>query len=154
MPTEAARRVLVVANRTGSTPALLAEIERRAGSGARFALLIPPEAARHGADWSVEEARRLVERAAGTTVEVVDGGTDAALTVHRLVDEQECDEIILSTVHHHLERWRHHDLAHRIGHLGVPVTVIPPEPERWGPVDGFPEEWVPAETPGGLGLGG
>jgi hypothetical protein len=55
-------------------------------------------------------------------------------------------------VHHHLERWRRHDLARRIGHLGVLVTVIPPEPERWGPIDGFPPEWVPAESPGALGL--
>jgi hypothetical protein len=60
MPTEAPRRVLVVANRTGST------------------------------------------------VEVIDGGADAALTA--------------------------------------------PEPERWGPIDGFPPEWVPAESPGALGL--
>jgi hypothetical protein len=152
MPTETPRRVLIVANRTPSTPALLAEVERRTGSGAHFALLIPPEAATHGTDWSVDEARRLVEQAAGTTVELIDGGADAALTAHRLVDQSECDEIILSTVHHHLERWRHHDLAHRIQHLGVPVTVIPPDPQRWGPIEGFPPEWVHTETPGGLGL--
>jgi hypothetical protein len=33
--------------------------------------------------------------------------------------------------------------------------VIPPEPHKWGPIEGFPPDWVPhAASPGGIaGLG-
>src|SRR4051794_30555245 len=44
-------RVLVVANLTASTPALLEEVQRRAGFGARFALMIPPPD-HNASDWS------------------------------------------------------------------------------------------------------
>ena len=40
-------RVLVVANRTASMPALLAEVEGRARAGASITVLIPPEKSRH-----------------------------------------------------------------------------------------------------------
>lgn len=132
--------ILVVANRTSSTPALLAEVKRRASS-CRFGLMVPPEA--HD-DWSVADAARLVGRAARAEVAVVDPGPDAAATVHELVDRGEYQEIILSTVPAHHARWHHHKLPDRIQRLGVPVTVIPPELERWGPVEGFPPEWTPS----------
>jgi hypothetical protein len=40
--------VLIVANRTASTPVMLAEVKRRAGTS-RFGLMVPPEAEH---DWS------------------------------------------------------------------------------------------------------
>jgi predicted TIM-barrel fold metal-dependent hydrolase len=143
-------RVLVVANRTASTPALMAEVERRAGTGARFGLLIPPEGGHHAPDWTREDAVRLLERAAGGPVESVDAGTDAVDTIHRAVADQSFDEILVSTVVEHHARWLHHDLPRRIEHLGVPVMVIPPEPQKWGPIDGFPTDWVPNATPGAV----
>jgi hypothetical protein len=139
MSKEIPHRVLVVANRTASTPVLLHEVERRAGD-ATFALLIPPQP---DADWTAEDARRLLERAAKGTVEVIDAGDDAALRVHQLVDAHEYDQVIVSTPHHHLDRWRHHDLPRRLRDLGVPLTVIPPEPDKWGPIEGFPPDSVP-----------
>jgi hypothetical protein len=46
--------ILIVANRTASTPLLLDEVGRRAQTGARFTLLIPPEKSAHdGEDWDV-----------------------------------------------------------------------------------------------------
>jgi hypothetical protein len=143
MSTESPRRILIVANRTASTPMMLGDVQRRAREGALFGLLIPPKPAGDPPDWSADDARDLLARAGATSVEVVDGGADAALRVHELVHAREYDEVLVSTVHHHLERWRHHDLPHRLRDLDVPLTVIPPEPDNWGPIDGFPPDSVP-----------
>jgi hypothetical protein len=150
MTDRSSSRVLVVANRTASTPALLAEVERRAKAGATFVLLIPPEGRHHESDWTREDALRLVGRAAGGPVEDVEAGADAAATIHRAVADKQCDAIILSTGTGHHARWLHHDLPNRCKDLGVPVTVIPPEPSKWGPIEGFPPEWVHAESPAGI----
>jgi hypothetical protein len=131
--------VLVVANRTASTPALLAEVHQRAAT-CRFGLLVPPVAE---SDWSADDALRLVGRAAGQEVTAVEPGPNAAATIHDLVEGGTYQEIILSTVpeHHHL--WHRHGLTDRVQHLGVRVTVIPPEMDNWGPVAGFPDDWTP-----------
>jgi hypothetical protein len=119
-------RILIVANRTASTPTLLAEVSRRAQSGAAFTLLIPPE---KGDDWSSEDALELLGRAAKQDVDHLDCGPDAFDTIHRSMDEHAFDEVILCTSPEHLTRLLHHDLRHRLEHLGVPVRVIPPEPD-------------------------
>ena len=107
----AAARILVVANRTASTPTLLHQVRESARAGAQFTLLIPPESAHHhGSDWSQEEALRLLGEAAGGEVAVLDCGDDALDTIHRAVDDGRFDEIIVNTVPEHLSRWIHHDL--------------------------------------------
>lgn len=132
--------VLIVANRTASTPALLAEVKRRAES-CRFGLMVPPDAEH---DWSLDDAVRIVHRATGAEVAEVQPGSDAAASVHDLVESGDYTEIILSTVPAHHLRWHHHRLPDRIQRLGVPVTVIPPELDHWVPVEGFPPEWTPS----------
>jgi hypothetical protein len=134
--------VLVVANRTASTPAMLAEVHRRRETS-RFGLMVPPEAQ---FDWSLDDARRLVGRAAEQEIATVEPGPNAATTIHDLVDRGDYQEIIVSTVpeHHHL--WHRHGLTDRVQTLGIPVTVIPPELNAWGPVEGFPQGWTPKEV--------
>src|SRR5512134_3385028 len=143
MSERTAPMILIVANRTSSTPALLAEVHRRAPECGGFGLMVPPEAGDDHEDWSLDDAQRLVGRAAGKPVTVVDTGPDAALTIHDLVADGDYDEIILSTTPEHHARWHHHKLPDRIQKLSVPVTVIPPELDDWKPVEGFPEEWAP-----------
>jgi hypothetical protein len=137
-PTSGAR-VLVVANRTSSTPSLLDLVAARGRHGAHFTLLIPPE--KGDEDWTPEDAVRLLERAAGDTVDVLAPGSDALDTIHRAVDDGDVDEIVVCAVEHHLSRWVHHDLPHRLEDLGVPVTVIPPEHDT--PVPGSVREGLP-----------
>jgi hypothetical protein len=148
-----ASRILIVANRTPSTPMLLDEVTRRAHEAAHFTLLVPPEkSASNGEDWSVEDATRLLERACGERIEHLDRGADALDAIHRAVDAGAFDEIILSTPPEHLSRWIHHDLRHRLEHLNLPVCVIPPEPDAQLPDHvraGLPETWsYPPPTPG------
>ena len=139
MPEASEAPVLVVANRTSSTPALLAEIHRRRES-CRYALMVPAGAE---SDWSLDDALQLVGRAAHKEVTAVDPGTDPVATIHDLLVRGEYGEVILSTrtEHHHL--WHRHGLTDRVQELGVPVTVIPPEMDGWGPVAGFPDDWTP-----------
>jgi hypothetical protein len=145
-------RILIVANRTASTPLLLDEVTRRAGEGAQFTLLIPPEKhAQDGDDWSSDVAVSLLTRAAGRPVEHLDCGPDAFAVIHGAVDDGTCDEIILSVPPAHLTRWFHHDLRHRLQHLALPVRVIPPEADA-PPPDDLPDGWTyPPPTPGVAG---
>jgi hypothetical protein len=152
-------RILVVANRTDSTPTLLKEVADSARSGARFTLLIPPEKSHNGGDWLPDDAQRLVGGAAGGSVEMLDPGADAVDTIHAAVDRGDFDEIIVCTPPEHLSRWLHHDLVHRIEHLGLPVRVIPHENDAPMPSDvrqKIPDGWTRVETPGagGAGTGG
>lgn len=124
-------RVLVVANRTAATPELLEEIGRRARAGpCEFLLLIPSVGERRDLDWTLEDALRLLKRAAHAPVEGMAAEPDALAATERAVDEREIDEIIVSTVPTHLAHWLRRDLAERVEDLGLPVTVIAPEQER------------------------
>jgi hypothetical protein len=117
-------RILVIANRTPSTPTMLHTVTERARAGATFTLLIPPDHGEHE-DWSQEVALNLMRRAADGDVASLDSGDDPLDTVHRAVSDGEFDELIVCTAPGHLARWVHHDLPHRLEHLGLPVAVIP-----------------------------
>jgi hypothetical protein len=141
------RRLLVVANRTESTPQLLKEVEDRARAGGQIALMVPPERHPDAPDWTPEAALRLVGRAAGDRpVSLVDCGEDAAATIRTLVERGEYDEILLCTPREHHEHWHRHTLPKRIQELGIPVTVIPPDPSGWSYAHGFPSDWIRPEV--------
>ena len=103
----ASRSVLVVANRTAATPDLLAAVRRYADEQpTAFTLLIPDA---DDADWMLESALPLLERAARGPVAGLEGDT-----VGRY------DRVIAST----RPRWLRRDLPRRIEALGLPVEVI------------------------------
>jgi alkanesulfonate monooxygenase SsuD/methylene tetrahydromethanopterin reductase-like flavin-dependent oxidoreductase (luciferase family) len=141
------RRLLVVANRTESAARLLEEVEQRAHDGCDFTLMVPPERHPDAPDWTPEIALELVQRAAkGRPVALVDCGGDAAATIGELVEQGTCDEILLSTPPEHHPHWHRHNLPKRIQTLGVPVSVIPPDPTGWSYSHGFPDDWVRIEA--------
>ena len=135
--------VLVVANRTAATPALLDAVRARSEeSPARFHLVVPdPEHdhLRHPHDHSAGDkvlalALPLIREAAG-------GHADGSVSIRHdpmdAIEETlragEFDEIILSTLPPHVSRWLHLDLPSRVAHLGLPLTtVIAGERERSG----------------------
>jgi hypothetical protein len=109
-------------------------------------LTVPPERHPDAPDWTPEEGLELVRRAAaGRQVELVDCGGDAAATIGDLVEQGTCDEIVLSTPPEHHTHWHRHGLPKQIQALGVPVTVIPPDPSGWSYSHGFPDDWVRPE---------
>ena len=140
-------RVLVVANRTESTPQLLSEIERRAHEGGTFLLLVPPERHPDAPDWTTDQALELVGRAAhGRPVELVDCGPDAAATIGQLASDGACEEILVCTPAEHHPHWHRHSLPRRIQALDIRVTMIPPDASGWSMSHGFPDDWVRVET--------
>ena len=120
--------VLIVANRTAATPALLAEVRRRASDGScRFTLLVPrpfwdPDTEESAI--TLELAIPLLEEAAGSRVEGLVGAEDPFLAVSAALDAEPYDEIIISTLPARVSRWLHLDLPTRVGRLGLPVTVV------------------------------
>ena len=129
--------VLVVANRTAATPALLEAVSSRAAEGpSRFTLLVPavarglhravdPEDQGGGeAEAALEMAIPLLEDAAGGAVEGIVGAPEPLAAIEDAVNAGDFQEIIISTLPTHVSRWLHLDLPRKAAGLGLPVTTV------------------------------
>ena len=120
-------RVLIVANRTASTPHLIEAVGRRAkASPCEFALLIPDVTNRKTADWTLETAQRSLRPVARGNVEGIVGGSDPFESIKEAVRDGNFDEIIISTLSKKTSKWLRRDLIRRVETLGLPVTAIHP----------------------------
>jgi hypothetical protein len=134
---EGPARVLVVANRTAATPALLSAVRERAQRGpALFTLLVPATA--HGmhqlvdpedqdrseADATIELALPLLEEAAGAPVEPMIGVHEPLAAIQDAINLHGFDELIISTLPKRVSRWLRLDLPHKAAGLGLPVTTV------------------------------
>lgn len=117
----------MVASRTAATHRLLDEVARRRKAGpCDFALLIPDVGDREQADWTLENALLLLQRAAGGPVEGILGGADPFMSVSDTVRGGNFDEIIVSTLSKKTSKWLRRDLVRKVEGLGLPVTTITP----------------------------
>jgi hypothetical protein len=130
-------RVLVVANRTAATPALLDAVRERVARGpCTFTLLVPnpvhgldrvmdPEDHAEDEGQSVLElALPLLEEAAGGHVEGMVGDAEPLAAIQDAINLHGADEIIISTLPTRVSRWLRLDLPHKAAGLGLPVTTV------------------------------
>jgi hypothetical protein len=130
-------RVLVVANRTAATPALLDAVRERAARGScTFTLLVPHTSAglhrlvdpedqgQSEAEATVELAVPLLEQAAGGPVESVIGDAEPLAAIQDAINLHGFDEIIISTLPTRVSRWLKLDLPSKVAGLGLPVTTV------------------------------
>ena len=130
-------RVLVVANKTAATPALLDAVRERAARGpCTFTLLVPNTA--HGlhrvvdpedqdrseAETTLELALPLLSDAAGRRVDGLIGDPEPLSAIQDAINLHGFDEIILSTLPTRVSRWLRLDLPHKVAGLGLPVTTV------------------------------
>jgi hypothetical protein len=132
-----ATRILVVANKTAATPALLEAVRERASRGpCEFTLLVPnathglhrvvdPEdQARTEAETTIELALPLLEEAAGGPVDAMIGVPEPLAAIQDAVNLHGFDEIIISTLPTRVSKWLRLDLPHKVAGLGLPVTTV------------------------------
>jgi hypothetical protein len=130
-------RVLVVANRTAATPALIEAVRERAARGpCAFTLLVPNTA--HGlhkvvdpedqgqseAEETLELAIPLLEKASNSLVDGMVGDPEPLAAIQDAVNLRGFDEIIVSTLPKRFSRWLKLDLPHKAAGLGLPVTTV------------------------------
>lgn len=133
-------RVLIVANRTAPTPALLEAVRDRASAGdASFHLVVPatphglhrvvdPEVA--GLDEARENLRLALprlSRAAGAPVTGAIGDANPLSAIEDAMNLEGYDEIIISTLGRRFSRWLRLDVVSKARCLGVPVTHVRPD---------------------------
>jgi hypothetical protein len=140
-------RVLVVANRTAATPALLDAVRERAARGpCSFTLLVPHTAkglhrlvdpedqGQSEAEAVLDLALPLLEDAAGGRVEGLVGDPEPLAAIQDAVNIHGFDEIILSTLPKRVSRWLRLDLPHKVAGLGLPVTTVTAQGRETAPV--------------------
>jgi hypothetical protein len=130
-------RVLIVANRTAATPALIEAVRERASRGScSFTLLVPNSA--HGlhrvvdpedqeeteAEQTLDMAIPLLEQAANSPVEGMVGDAEPLAAIQDAVNLRGFDEIIISTLPKRFSRWLRLDLPHKAAGLGLPITTV------------------------------
>ena len=148
-------RVLIVANRTASTPRLIEAVRLRAEAGpCEFALLIPDASDRKAADWTLDTALRLLRPAAGRRVEGLVSSGDPFDSVKQAVSEGDFDEIIVSTLPRRTSKWLRRDLIRRVEGLGLPVTAVVPKGARMSAEDQLLLAGAAGANVGDVGLGG
>ena len=134
---ESVARVLVVANKTAATPALLDAVrERAAKGGCEFTLLVPNTT--HGlhkvvdpedqseteAETTIELALPLLEEAAGAPVEPMIGCPEPLAAIQDAINLHGFDELIISTLPTRVSKWLRLDLPSKAAGLGLPVTTV------------------------------
>jgi hypothetical protein len=130
-------RVLVVANKTAATPALLDAVRERASRGpCEFTLLVPntthglhkvvdPEdQSQSEAEATIELALPLLEDAAGGPVDAMIGVPEPLAAIQDAVNLHGFDELIISTLPSRVSKWLKLDLPHKAAGLGLPVTTV------------------------------
>ena len=130
-------RVLVVANKTAATPALLEAVRERAARGsAHFTLLIPNTArglhalvdpedqSQSEAEQTLELALPLLESAAGAPVEGMIGVPEPLAAIQDAINLRGFDELIISTLPQRVSKWLKLDLPSKAAGLGLPVTTV------------------------------
>jgi len=132
-------RVLVVANRTAATPALLQCVRERAERGPSTFTLLVPNSSRGleriadpedhpdtDAKATLELALPLLEEVAGGPVTGMVGAPDPLTAIEDAVNLHGFDEVILSTLPTRVSRWLKLDLPSKLNGLGLPVTTVTP----------------------------
>ncbi|MFA6297648.1 MAG: hypothetical protein WC642_00685 [Nocardioides sp.] len=137
-------RILVVTDKADPTPGLVAAMRERAqGGDVQFRLIVlnPARAEVHllhpERHDKAAEAERVLRRALPALEDAAGGPVIGSVSVrHDPMDAVEetiyaepVDEVMLAPLpEHHVASWLHQDLQHRLEHLGVPVTVVAPDP--------------------------
>ena len=132
-----AARILVVANKTAATPALLEAVRERASRGpCEFTLLVPnathglhkvvdPEDQSQGeAEATIELALPLLEDAVGGPVDAMIGVPEPLAAIQDAINLHGFDELIISTLPSKVSKWLKLDLPHKAAGLGLPVTTV------------------------------
>jgi hypothetical protein len=130
-------RILLVANRTATDPALLDEVRRRARTGdSCFHIVVPatprglhrvvdPEVAgRALARQQLVAALPALSVAAGVTVTGEVGDANPLAAIEDAINLRGFDEIILSTLPWRVSRWLRVDLPSKVRALGLPVSHV------------------------------
>ena len=131
-------RVLVVADRTPAAQHLLDLLQAQAAAQpCRFFVLVPKAGHRRRPRLGRRHRGRTSSTRHRGPAEGLTSGADPVAAVQAALADHEIDEVVVCTRPAHLARWVHHDLPSRLGHLGVPVTVVAPDEASRPATPGF-----------------